>query len=306
NNLQYFSKKQNIKLPEINLFNNSIYRKGIFNTKISDIDCVINCCHGGVGENGDLAGFFESMGIRYTSANSLASHIAMDKSLAKTILRDIVPTIQGVKITKENIDDMIKKVEEEFTENLIVKPNSLGSSIGVKACNKDNYKNQIQAIFEMNDDVLVEKRIVNIREYNQACIKTKEGLLLSAIEEPIYKSDILSFDEKYESKSKLKGQDRIIPAKIDKELVEKINTMTKGIYSTLNMNGVVRIDYIFDADSNEIYFNEINTIPGSMAYYLFEPIGVDYISLMDMLIDNVTTPKKYSYFDTKVLDNKSI
>ena len=306
NDLKYFSDKKKINLPEIFIYNNAIYLKGLIMRKIAEIECVVNCCHGGVGENGDLSGYFETLGVRYTSANSLASHVAMDKNLAKFLLRDLIPTIDGVKVTKANYDEMVHRIDENLPDDLIVKPNSLGSSIGVKVCNKRNYNEQIRAIFEMNDDALVERRIINIKEYNQACIKTEKGLLLSAIEEPIYKSDILSFSDKYESNSKSKGQDRIIPANITDELQGMINDMTKKIYTTLGMNGVVRIDYIFDVDSGEIYFNEINTIPGSMAYYLYEPLGIDYISLIEILMANATQPKEFSYFDTKILNEKNI
>jgi len=306
NDLKYFSDKKKINLPEVFILNNKIYLKGLVNRKVAGIECVINCCHGGIGENGDLSGYFETLGIKYTSANSLASHIAMDKNLSKSLLREHIPVIDGVKVTKDRYDEMTKWIDGNLPDDLIVKPNSLGSSIGVKVCDKGNYKDQIQAIFEMNDDALVERRIVNIKEYNQACIKTEKGLLLSAIEEPIYKSDILSFSDKYESTSKSKGRDRIIPADISDELEEMINRMTEKIYTTLGMNGVVRIDYIFDVDSGEIYFNEVNTIPGSMAYYLYEPLGIDYISLIEILVANATKPKDFSYFDTKILNEKNI
>lgn len=304
--LDYFSNKKNIKLKEILIFDSKICRKSKILKNICEIDCIINCCHGGVGENGDLAGFFETLGVRYTSASSIASHIAMDKSLSKLLVRGIAPTVKGVKITKENIDETMKIIDSKFSNDLIAKPNSLGSSIGVKACDKSNYLDQVEAIFEMHDDALVENRITNLVEYNQACIRTKDGLIVSAIEQPLSKSEILTFEDKYHGGTKTKGRDRIIPAEIDKSLEEKINEMTKKIYSTFGMNGVVRIDYIFDVDSGELYFNEINTIPGSLAYYLFEPIGIDYISLVEMMIENASVPKKYSYFETSVLNNKSI
>ena len=304
--LTFFENKQKIKLPELVLCEGSVFKKGLIFKKLFDVECVINCCHGGIGENGDLAGFFEVNKIKCTSASALASHIAMDKTLTKELVKDIVSTIKGVKVTKSNFEEVIKQIDETFSDELIVKPNSLGSSIGVKACSKQNYKDQIEAIFEMGDDALVEDRVVEISEYNQACFRTKDGLVLSAIEHPLSKHDFLTFEDKYKTKSKTKGRDREIPAKISPELEEKIKTHTSKIYEKLNMNGVVRIDYIYDNSTNTLYFNEINTIPGSMAFYLYEPLGVDYISLVEKLIENVEDIKKFAYFNTQILKGKKI
>ena len=304
--VKYFNNKTEIKLKEVFFNNGSIFYKGLFLKKVCDIDCVINCCHGGVGENGDLAGFFSVLGIKCTSANALASHIAMDKNLAKNILKEIVPTIKGTLITKNNKDEQIEFVKNNFSNSLIVKPNSLGSSIGVKACTKEDFANQVDAIFEMQDSVLVEERIVNISEYNQACYKTVDGLKLSLIEQPLTKSEFLTFDDKYKNLTKAKGTDRIVPANISSELQDLISKYTAQIYEKLNMSGVVRIDYIYDNDSKMLYFNEINTIPGSMAFYLYEPLGIDYISLISDIIDNVEDVKKFTYFDTQILKDKQI
>ena len=304
--VSFFENKNEIKLKEVYFSNNAIFQSGLVRKKICDIDCVVNCCHGGIGENGDLAGFFATLGIRCTSASALASHIAMDKSLTKELVKDIVPTIKGVKVSKQNLKQTKYKIGKKLSADLIVKPNSLGSSIGVKVCNKQNYIEQVKAIFEMQDSALVEERVVNIKEYNQACFRSKEGLVLSAIEQPLTKSNFLTFEDKYQGGGKAKGRDRIIPAEISKELENQIKIYTLAIYEKLNMNGVVRIDYIFDCNKNKLYFNEINTIPGSMAFYLYEPIGIDYVTLISQLIENTPDIKKFTYFDTQILKDKKI
>ena len=306
NDLKFFEDKDRIKLPEIIFHDGAVYKIGFTLKKLFEVGCVINCCHGGVGEQGDLAGYFQVNKIKHTSANSLASHIAMDKTLSKELVKNFVQTIKGVKVTKSNFENALRQIDENFSFDLIVKPNSLGSSIGVKVCNKENYKEQIEAIFEMNDDVLVEERVVEIEEYNQACYKSKEGLVLSAIEHPIGKHEILTFEDKYKTKSKTKGSDREIPAKISPELEEQIINYTSKIYEKLNMNGVVRIDYILDKATNTLYFNEINTIPGSMAFYLYEPLGIDYITLVENLIENAEDIKKFAYFNTHILKDKNV
>lgn len=302
--LSVFADISALKLKQVLISNNAVYVKGTFLKKVCDIDCVINCCHGGVGENGDLAGFFTVNNIKFTSAPALPSHIAMDKNLTKTLVKDLVPTIKGTLVTKQNYEEKIAEIKANFSNNLIVKPNSLGSSIGVRACTKADFISQIEAIFELNDNALVEERVVDLIEYNQACFREEENLNLSAIEQPLTKSSFLTFEDKYVHKGKSKGRDRIIPAEISADLEEKIIDYTAQIYTRLNMNGVVRIDYIFDVTNNQLYFNEINTIPGSLSFYLYEPLGIDYLTLMEKLIENATTPQKFSYLNTKILNNK--
>ena len=304
--LNFFNNKEKIKLQEIVFKSGAVYKVGLTFKKLFDVECVVNCCHGGAGENGDLAGFFQVNKIKCTSANSLASHIAMDKTLTKELVKDIVSTVKGVKVTKSNFDEATKQITDTFAFNLIIKPNSLGSSIGVKACNIENFTHQIQAIFEMGDDALVEERVVDIAEYNQACFKSRDGLVLSAIEHPISKHEFLTFEDKYKTQNKTKGKDREIPASISPELEEQIINHTSKIYEKLGMNGVVRIDYILDKATNTLYFNEINTIPGSMAFYLYEPLGIDYITLVENLIENAENIKKFAYFNTQILKDKKI
>lgn len=301
--ISYFSDKKNLKLKPL-IFYDGLNKKSLGLKKICDIKCVVNCCHGGVGENGCLAGFFSTLGIPFTSASSLAGGITMDKSLTKQLVADIVKVVDGIKVTKQNYVEAVEDIESNFPENIIVKPNALGSSIGVKVCNKSNFKSQIEAIFELNDDALVEEKIEPMIELNQACYKKGDKLIISAIEQPLSKQDFLTFDEKYRHNSKTKVKDRIIPAQIDKDLENQINIATQKIYSKLNLNGVVRIDYMYNTKAKILYFNEVNTVPGSLAFYLFEPIGIDYISLIEDMIDNATQPKKYSYFDTKILTKK--
>lgn len=302
--LAYFNNKSAVKLKSLVITDGALYVKGFKLKKVCDISCVINCCHGGVGENGDLAGFFAVKNLPHTSACALSAHIAMDKSLTKELVKGVAPVVEGFKVNANNFEEMCEKIDVELGENIIVKPNSMGSSIGVKACTKADYKQQILAIFEMGDEALVENRIAPIMELNQACFKTKDGLMLSAIENPISKSSFLTFDEKYNHNSKEKGQDRIIPAQISADLENLIISHTSSIYNKLNMNGVVRIDYIYNPTTNTLYFNEINTIPGSMAFYLYEPLGIDYISLIEHLVNNPTTNKKTSYFNSSILTKK--
>lgn len=300
-----FSSGSKLGLKEIVFHNGAVYSKSLVFKKLFDVDCVINCCHGGFGEGGELSAFFNVNGIKTTSLNSLSAHIAMDKDLCKIILKPIAPIVKGFKVSKNNFETATKQIDKKLSKNLIVKPNMLGSSIGVKICDHNNYRDQILAIFELKDDALVEEQVENLIEYNQACYRSEEGLMLSCIEQPLSKHEFLSFEDKYE-RTKTKGKDRIIPALISPELEDQIISLTTNIYEKLNMNGVVRIDYLYDSVNKKLYFNEINTIPGSMAFYLFEPMGIDYITLIEDLVKNAPLPKQFANLDTHILNNKNI
>ena len=304
--LKSFENKKNINLKEVFFSQSAVYLKGVINKKLFDVGCVINCCHGGVGENGDLKAFFNLNKIKCSSTSVVSAHITMDKTLTKKIVSDIAKTVKGLQVFKHDFDVKCEQIDSSFSNNLIVKPNGLGSSIGVKVCDKNNYRQQIKAIFEMNDSALVEERVVDIVEYNQACMLDDDKLLLSAIEQPTKKSDFLSFEDKYNSQSKGKGRDRIIPANIPIKLEQEISKLTRKIYEHLNLEGVVRIDYIYDKKSKLLYFNEVNTVPGSMAFYLYEAVGIDYLTLINKLIENTKECSDYAYFETDVLKNKEV
>jgi len=304
-NLSAFAKGVS-KFKQVFIYGNSVYSNGLRLRKLFDIDCVINCCHGGVGENGALSGYLELNKIKQIGSSVLPSSIAMDKNMCKQIVSEFVPVVKGILVKKSNFYEKIKQIDENFSNFLIVKPNSLGSSIGVKCCDKTNYQQHIRAIFEMGDHALVEERVCEIVEYNQACFRDGDKLILSAIEQPLTKSEYLTFEDKYEKSGKGKGNDRIIPAEIDAELNAKINEYTKKIYTTLGFNSVVRVDYIFNKSTGVLYFNEVNTIPGSMAFYLYEPLGIDYISLIDTLIENSCELKFQPRFNTDILIKKEL
>ena len=126
---KFFYDKTKIKLKEVVFIDGYVYEKGMFLKKLFKVDVIVNCCHGGFGENGDLFSFFAVNKIKLTSADAISSHIAMDKTLAKTLLKDTVNLVKGLVVTKENFDEQVKIIDKEFPQNLIVKPNYLGSSI---------------------------------------------------------------------------------------------------------------------------------------------------------------------------------
>ncbi len=265
---------------------------------IDNIECVLNCCHGGVGEDGGLKALLDFNQIPCTSASALSSGVCMDKEYAKLVAQSIdIPVVEYMVVTNQHKLDLEKA--KMLGENLIVKPCGLGSSIGVVKSDIEHLKDNVEVVLHLDSKVIIEREISPLIEYNCAVVRDGENLIVSQIEQPINKSDILSFEDKYISVDKT----RILPAQISEEKQNLIYEYTKRIYGYLGLNGVVRIDYLYDQERDIIYLNEINTIPGSLAYYLFEGLGITYIKLMDIVINNATTKQLQPYFASTILEN---
>jgi len=295
----YVDKDQLIKKSvKVAIFGKSIYKVcGNKLKRIEDIECVLNCCHGGVGEDGSISAMLNFNQVPCTSANMSASSVCMDKEYAKLVANSLgIPIVEYVVVDKYNKD--LSNIEF-LGKNLIVKPCGLGSSIGVVKSDIQHLNENIGVVLHLDNKALIEREIKPLIEYNCAVVRDGENIILSQIEQPVNKSDILSFEDKYISTDKT----RIIPAQIDADKQNKIYDYTRKIYEHLDLNGVVRIDYLYDKDSDTIYLNEINTIPGSLAYYLFEGLGIGYIKLMEILINNAQTKPLQPYFTSTILDN---
>lgn len=278
-----------------------IYKEpaGIFGSKqIATIDIAFPATHGTYGEDGSLQGLLETMNIPYVGCDVLASAITMDKIITKMILRTL-----NISVLDDfwfyayewinTKDTVIAKIKNKFTYPLIIKPGNLGSSVGVVAVNNDNeLEDAIDLAVSMTKRILVEPKINNLKEVNCAVLGDHESVELSVCEEPLRTSAILSYKDKYLSGDKIgevrgKGMSsakRKIPAEISDAVATKIKTMAKQAFVALNCNGVVRIDFLIDQDTDQIYLCELNTIPGSFAFYLWEPIGMKFPVLMDRLI----------------------
>lgn len=271
--------------------------------KLKDFDCVLNCCHGGVGENGELNAFFKLNNINCSSANTFSSGVCMNKYFTKLFLRDLgVPVVDGVLINKYSFNKNIEVVAKTLKDDLIVKPNSLGSSIGVNKTTQKDVKECVQTVLQLDDEVLVENCVTNMYELNCACYQKDGEIIFSQIEKVGNKKEILSFDDKYISKE----DKREIPAKIDKDLEEKIKNYTSLVYRQLRLSGVIRIDYIYDRKNKKLYLNEINTIPGSMAYYLFQGLGINYSMLCEDIINQSKIEKQQIYFKSDILSQTGL
>ena len=286
---------------------------------ISDIDIAFPIVHGTNVEDGALQGYLQTLDLPYVGCDVLASAVGMDKFVMKILLKDAgFPVLDCCRFSAYEIDrieDCAKQVEEKFGYPVIVKPINLGSSVGIsKAKDHSSLLNSMEEAFQFSDRILVEPCVVNLKEINCSVVGDSESAEASVCEEPVQASDedILSFEQKYVGGGKSGGSKgmatlkRKIPADITSEQDEFIRKTAVDAFRYLGCNGVTRIDFMIDMDTSKVYINEINTIPGSLAFYLWEPKGVKYKELLERLIQlalkRYRQGEKINYtFDTNIL-----
>jgi D-alanine-D-alanine ligase len=261
--------------------------KNGFHIKKIEIDIAYTAFHGGNGENGEFQGLLYSIGIPMTSCFSEGSAIAQNKILTKEVLSFYnLPTLPGIGLLSSEILDNSENISKNILTQglnfpLIVKPAHLGSSIGIHvAHNETELEKSLLESANIDTEVLVEDYIENFEELNCSVRTVNNKIISSVIEKPIAKDEILSFADKYQrgNKSKNSGMaslDREIPADISKELAKQIQSLAVKIYKVCRCKGLVRIDFMVTKD-NKIFLTEINSIPGSVAFYIWEASGVSF------------------------------
>lgn len=286
-----------------------------------EIDIAFPVVHGTNVEDGALQGYLKTIGIPFVGCDVTASAIGMDKYIMKTVLKDNgIPVLDCQLYTLADyaeIENMVAKIEENLGYPVIIKPVNLGSSVGISvAKNQVELTKSIDDAFRYATKILVEHAITNLREINCSVLGDENDATASECEEPLHTDDILSYEDKYVSNAKGSGSkgmasvSRKIPAELSPERREEIREMAVRAFQCLGCNGVSRIDFMIDEDNGNLYFNEINTIPGSLAFYLWEPIGVPYKELLDCMIQlalkRVRTEDALTFtFDTNILNQSS-
>ena len=257
------------------------------------IDAYIIVMHGLNGEDGTLQGLMELINVPYTSTGVAGSALGMDKIMMKQFFQGAgLPVLPGLSFTRSGFsrepEAVLNKVEKELGFPVFVKPANLGSSIGVsRADDTKSLADSLELAFEYDRRVLVEKGLDKPIELNCSVMGYDDVVEASPIEMPLNNDEFLDFKDKYLASGGSKGMaslHRVLPAPIEDELTNEIQDLSRTIFRMLDCKGVVRIDYMFDKHSEKLYITEINTIPGSLAFYLWENAGVPYSTLIDRMI----------------------
>ena len=257
------------------------------------VDVYIVVMHGLNGEDGTVQGLLELANVPYTSTGVAGSALGMDKIMMKQFFRGAeLPVLPGIGVSRTRYEakpeEILEQVERGLGFPVFVKPANLGSSIGVsRADNREELEDSLALAFEYDRRVLIEKGLDKPIELNCSVLGYDEEVEASPIEMPVNQDEFLDFRDKYLASGGSKGMaslHRILPAPIEDELRDEIQEMSKRIFRMMDCKGVVRIDYMFDKNSEKLYITEINTIPGSLAFYLWENAGVSYRELIDRMI----------------------
>ena len=264
-----------------------------FGEKIIPVDIYFPAFHGEFGEDGCIQGLFELAGVPYVGSGVLPSAIAMSKNTAKTVVSQYgIPVLRSVTINKELVEkEGIEATKKEIFANntlkypVFIKPNNLGSSIGVsKATNDEELLIALTKVFKRDKEALIEPYMDNMFEINISVLDTTEGLRTSVVEIPVTDGSFLSYEDKYlrEGKGKKKGGTpkrsegmasltrSINPVDLDEKIKNTVSEYAKIAYKAIKASGVGRIDFMYDKNSGTIYLNEFNLIPGSLSFYLWE------------------------------------
>mgnify|MGYP001183563391 FL=1 len=257
------------------------------------IHVVLTAFHGASGENGAFQGVCEVYRIPYTGSNVLASAIGMNKVAAKEMsAAQGIPVVPGVDFTEsewvKSESELLARIDE-LHYPVIVKPVNLGSSIGVKkAEDREGLIRAVEEGFRFDPHILVEKLIEPLIEVNCSVLGHAGDLEASVCERPVGKEELLSFHDKYLSSGSgskgLASASRIIPADISDKLASDIQKSARKVFRALGCSGVARLDFLVNQSTSEFYFNEINTIPGSFSFYLWEESGKSFRKLLEELI----------------------
>ncbi len=243
--------------------------------KLLKVEVALNCCHGGLGEGGGVCGLCALNGIPVASAGMFESAAFLDKYFTKLVLRSLyVPVAPYVYVRKPEDAPCAEKLGYP----MIIKPARLGSSIGIsRVDDRSQLEEAVAAAFFYDDGVIAEKYFEDRREINCAAYYAQGAVVTSECEEAVTEGDILSYDDKYAG-----GGKSVLPADIPVALSRRIKRITAKVYSRLNMRGIVRFDYILSG--GKVYLSEVNTVPGSLSYYLLSNGFKDFYPVLQAVI----------------------
>ena len=312
-------------------YENGIYvlkqKRGLFNKTVTDVDVIFPIVHGTNVEDGALQGYLQTIGIPYVGPNVYAAAVGQDKVYMKNIfLSEKLPMSKFVWFYdndyRNDREGVLKKIKK-LKYPVIVKPATTGSSVGISTANdEEELLKGIDEAINYDSKILVEEMVQNLKEVNISVLGNYENQKLSEIEEVISLDKFLTYEEKYIGSGKSKGgiknhnkmskgmasATRKVPADITDEVRKEVGDIAIQAFKALGSSGVCRIDFLIDTKEGKVYINEINSIPGSLAFYLWEPIGKKYTDLLDDMIniaikDYKRRSSKTHSFDSNILSS---
>lgn len=304
-----------------------LQKKNFPRTIVGEVDIVLPIVHGTNVEDGGLQGYLQTIGVPFVGSDVYASVVGQDKVFMKDIWKNAkLPMTDYVWFYdidyKQDSDEVIRKVEK-LSYPVIVKPATTGSSVGITVCgDRDELINAIDDAIQYDKKILVEEVVQNLKEVNIAVMGNYEHQKVSEIEEVLSANKFLTYADKYigDGKGKLKGvkapvkgtskgmasANRKLPAELSDKVRKEVEEVACEAFRSLGSSGNSRIDFLIDEKTNKVYINEINSIPGSLAFYLWEAKKIDFSTVLDEMInigvkDYKKRVSKTHSFETNIL-----
>ena len=304
-----------------------LQKKSFPRSIVTDIDIILPVVHGTNVEDGGLQGYLQTVGVPFVGSDVYASVVGQDKVFMKDVWKQAkLPMTDYVWFYdvdyKQDNEEVLKKVEK-LSYPVIVKPATTGSSVGIAVCgNREELVDAIDDAIQYDKKILVEEVVENLKEVNVAVMGNYERQKVSEIEEVLSANRFLTYADKYigDGKGKLKGAkvpmkgsskgmasaNRKLPAELPDKMSKEVEEVAVEAFKALGSSGNARIDFLINEETNKVYINEINSIPGSLAFYLWEAKGVDFSSVLDEMInigvkDYKKRVSKTHSFETNIL-----
>ena len=265
---------------------------GLFKRELTEIHIAIPMVHGRGAEDGTVAGYLQLIGIPFVSNNIYSSVICQDKVFTKQLLEyNDLPTIKSVWFFdneyKRHKEELFKKIDK-LDYPLIVKPATLGSSIGIQTVQrKEELDTIINEVLKYDRKVIIEERLQDVLEYNISVLKTNDKEYISAIEEVKTSLDFRNYIDKCNLENYKNGNIiRTVPAPITEKMTEEIISLAKRTTNLLNNTGLSTVDFLYDTKKKRLYIDEINSIPTCFSHHLWEEANISYKELFTIMIND--------------------
>lgn len=303
----------------VNLINKDgryiLQSSGFIKREICELHLAFPIVHGANVEDGSIQGYLNLVGIPYVGSNIYSSVLSQDKVFMKQVLQsNLLPVTKfvwfGERFYRNKKEELFKQIDE-LEYPLIIKPATLGSSVGIEIITrKEEIDSTIERAFKFDSKVIIEEKIEDLIEYNCAVLLTPSGNITSEIEEVKTNKALIEYGDKFlcnETKedSSIK---RTCPAVVSDKLRREIEVLSLTVFKMLNMRGTARIDFLYDNKNKKLYVDEVNSIPWCFAHHLWEARNITYQELLNIMLEDaiaveIKNQGMTTTIDSNIIDN---
>lgn len=301
----------------VNLINKDgryiLQTNGLIKREVCELHLAFPIVHGANVEDGSIQGYLNMIGIPYVGSSIYSSVMAQDKVFMKQVMMaNNIPVTKfvwfGERFYRNKKEELFKQIDE-LKYPLIIKPATLGSSVGIEMITrKEEIDSTIERTFQYDNKVIIEEKIEDLTEFNCSVLLTSNGNITSEIEEVTTNKPIIEYGDKflYDAESEDNSIKRTCPAEISDKLKKEIETFALAVFKMLNMRGTARIDFLYDNKNKKLYVDEVNSIPWCFSHHLWEARNISYTELLNIMLADAIAVEIKNQDMTKTLDSKVV